>query len=116
MRRMVVVSVIAALCLVGITFGITKALDNRPTTDQVQDRQDTALIASCERGNVARRQINLLTIVARDTLTVAADRAAKSEIPGGHIAQRHYLRLRSALTLLKRPDCPAVVLYPTKLR
>lgn len=116
MRHLTLVSITAAVCLVGITFGITKALDNRPTTDQVQDRQDTALIASCERGNVARRQINLLTIVARDTLTVAADRAAKSTVPRGRVAQRHYLRLRAALTLLKRPDCRAVVLHPTKLR
>lgn len=116
MRHMVVVSVVAALCLVGITYGVTRALDARPTDTQVQARQDTALIASCERGNVARRQINLLTIVARDTLTVAADRAAKSTVPRGRVAQRHYLRLRAALTLLKRPDCRAVVLHPTKLR
>lgn len=116
MRHMVVVSVVAALCLVGITYGVTRALDARPTDTQVQDRQDKALIAACERGNVARRQINLLTIVARDTLTVAADRAAKSTVPRGRVAQRHYLRLRAALTLLKRPDCRAVVLHPTKLR
>lgn len=112
MKRVKIVSVLAAVCLVGLTIGITRALDNRPTTDQVQDRQDAALIASCERGNVARRQINLLTVVARDTLTVAAGRAGKSEVPGGQIAKRHYLRLRAALTLLSKPDCQSVVLHP----
>ena len=115
MRRMVVVSVIAALCLVGITYGVTRALDARPTDTQVQDRQDKALIASCVRGNIVRERLNILIVVQRDYLLIAAARASRSPVSGGEFTSDRYLALRQQLVPIPTPDCARSVLHPTKL-
>jgi len=111
-RYLPVVAILAALCLVGITFGITRALDNRPTVDQVQDRQDDALIAMCERANAITRKINVVTGLTRDYLATAAERSKVSPIPGGKKAADRYLLLRDQMVPLVIPDCRVVVLHP----
>lgn len=51
MRRLHTVSIIAAVCLIAVTYGITRALDDRPTIDQVNDRRDTVVLhPACRHG------------------------------------------------------------------
>lgn len=111
MRHMVVVSVVAALCLVGITYGVTRALDARPTDTQVQDRQDKALIAACERGNLVRDRLNTLIVVQRDYLLITAGRVQRSPLP--EFTSDRYLALRKRLAPVPAPDCTQAVLHPS---